>query len=348
MGALWRDCSRVRVEVRAAMGALAGRVRLVAFTNDMAHWFGPDWPGRFPELAGFDQVVEAARLGVLKPDPEAFRLAAAEIGEAPERCLFVDDLAVNLDGAAAVGMQTLLFEVRDPAGSVAALLARLGIDPDPGPPGPAGCSASDELREGVRHPARAPAAGARPGAAAGRAGPGAARPAAQGRPVRGLGAAGDLLFLSGQGADGWTGRLGAGLTLDQGRLAARDCALNLLAQTRDALGSLDRVARVVKVTGFVACTPEFAAVPAVVDGASALLLDLFVNAGATPARRSGWPPCRSGSRSRSRWSSGWPRRGPGARGRRDVRVPVEQVPGVEPVSPRATSRRDLASPAGRR
>jgi FMN phosphatase YigB (HAD superfamily) len=134
VGALWRACSRVRVEVRRAMDSLAGRVRLVAFTNDMAHWFGPDWPGRFPELAGFDQVVEAARLGVLKPDPEAFRLAAAEIGESPRRCLFVDDLAVNLDGAEAVGMQTLLFEVRDPGGSIAALLDRLGLDPDP-PPG---------------------------------------------------------------------------------------------------------------------------------------------------------------------------------------------------------------------
>ena len=135
VGALWRACSRVRGEVRGAMAAIAGRVRLVAFTNDMAHWFGPDWPGRFPELAGFDQVVEAARLGVLKPDPEAFRLAAAEIGEDPERCLFVDDLAVNLEGAAATGMQTLLFEVRDPGASVAALLARLGLDPGP-PPGP--------------------------------------------------------------------------------------------------------------------------------------------------------------------------------------------------------------------
>jgi FMN phosphatase YigB (HAD superfamily) len=129
VGALWRACSRVRGEVTGAMATLAGRVRLVAFTNDMAHWFGPDWPGRFPELTGFDQVVEAAKLGVLKPDPEAFQRCAAEIGEAPERCLFVDDLAVNLDGAAAVGMQTLLFEVRDPAASVAALLARLGLDP---------------------------------------------------------------------------------------------------------------------------------------------------------------------------------------------------------------------------
>jgi enamine deaminase RidA (YjgF/YER057c/UK114 family) len=90
---------------------------------------------------------------------------------------------------------------------------------------------------------------------------------------------GELLFLSGQGADGWVGRLGAGLTVEQGRLAARDCALNLLAQTRDALGSLDRVAQVVKVVGFVACTPEFGAVPAVVDGASTLLLDVFGDRG---------------------------------------------------------------------
>ena len=91
--------------------------------------------------------------------------------------------------------------------------------------------------------------------------------------------AGDLLFLSGQGADGWVGRLGADLALEQGRLAARACALNLLAQTRDALGSLERVAQVVKVTGFVACVPGFADVPAVVDGASALLRDLFGDRG---------------------------------------------------------------------
>ena len=91
--------------------------------------------------------------------------------------------------------------------------------------------------------------------------------------------AGDLLFLAGQGADGWEGRVGEGLTVEQGRLAARGCALNLLAQTRDALGSLDRVAQVVKVTGFVACGPGFGAVPAVVDGASALLVDLFGDRG---------------------------------------------------------------------
>jgi enamine deaminase RidA (YjgF/YER057c/UK114 family) len=90
---------------------------------------------------------------------------------------------------------------------------------------------------------------------------------------------GDLLFLAGQGADGWAGRLGVDLTVEQGRAAARDCALNLLAQTRAALGSLDQVARVVKITGFVACVPGFGAVPAVVDGASALLLAVFGDRG---------------------------------------------------------------------
>ena len=69
IGALWRDCSYVRAEVVGLLRILAGRVRVVAFTNDMAHWFGPDWPARFPAVTRFDAVLEAAKLGVLKPDP---------------------------------------------------------------------------------------------------------------------------------------------------------------------------------------------------------------------------------------------------------------------------------------
>jgi enamine deaminase RidA (YjgF/YER057c/UK114 family) len=86
---------------------------------------------------------------------------------------------------------------------------------------------------------------------------------------------GDLLFLSGQGADGFTGRVGEDMTVEEGRAGARTCALNLLAQARDAIGSLDRVARVVKLLGFVACTEDFTDAPAVVDGASDLLGELF-------------------------------------------------------------------------
>ncbi|MYU22650.1 RidA family protein [Streptomyces sp. SID8352] len=86
---------------------------------------------------------------------------------------------------------------------------------------------------------------------------------------------GDLLFLSGQGADGHVGHVGAARSIEEGRLAARDCMLNLLAQTRDALGSLDSVGRIIKILGFVACAPEFRDAPKVIDGASDLLHELF-------------------------------------------------------------------------
>jgi FMN phosphatase YigB (HAD superfamily) len=133
---LWRRCSRVRDELRGALDALAGRVRIVAFTNDMSHFFGEDWPQRFPELSAFDAIVEASRLGVHKPDPEAFRAAARAIGERPECCLFVDDLAVNLAGARRAGMRALLFDVRDPAAAIGAVLDELALARTDGPERP--------------------------------------------------------------------------------------------------------------------------------------------------------------------------------------------------------------------
>ncbi|MGE3918418.1 MAG: RidA family protein [Hyphomicrobiaceae bacterium] len=91
---------------------------------------------------------------------------------------------------------------------------------------------------------------------------------------------GGLLFISGQvsrKADGSmiTGRLGAGLDAAAGREAAKVCALNLLAQAKAALGSLDRIARVVKLTGFVNSDPSFNQQPQVVNGASDFLVELL-------------------------------------------------------------------------
>ena len=130
IGELWRTCSYVRHEIRTAVRLLSGRYKVVAFTNDMAHWFGESWPNDFPDLRAFHRIVEAQRLGVLKPEPEAFTLAARVIGEDPARCLFVDDLDVNLAGAEAIGMQTMPFDVRRPAAATQALLDRLGVEPD--------------------------------------------------------------------------------------------------------------------------------------------------------------------------------------------------------------------------
>ena len=77
-----------------------------------------------------------------------------------------------------------------------------------------------------------------------------------------------------------TGKLGLDLTIVQGQDAARLCALNILAQLRAACGGdLDRVVRCVRLTGFVNCTPEFDEHPAVINGASDLMVAVFGEAG---------------------------------------------------------------------
>ena len=96
---------------------------------------------------------------------------------------------------------------------------------------------------------------------------------------------GNLLFLSGQicqwnGERRFTGKLGAEISLEQGREAAKLCGLNLLAQAKRALdGDLDRVVRVVRLGGFVNAVPDFADQPQVVNGASDLMVAVFGDAG---------------------------------------------------------------------
>jgi enamine deaminase RidA (YjgF/YER057c/UK114 family) len=75
------------------------------------------------------------------------------------------------------------------------------------------------------------------------------------------------------------GVLGRELGIEQGAEAARWCALNALSVLRAALGDLDRIERVLSLLGFVACAPGFAAQPAVLDGASRLLVDVLGAAG---------------------------------------------------------------------
>ena len=75
------------------------------------------------------------------------------------------------------------------------------------------------------------------------------------------------------------GRLGDDVDIDEGAEAARWCALNALSVLRAELGSLDRIERVITLTGFVACAPGFAGQPAVIDGASRLLQEVFGDAG---------------------------------------------------------------------
>lgn len=95
--------------------------------------------------------------------------------------------------------------------------------------------------------------------------------------------AGGFLYVSGQVSfvDGTLvkGRLGEDVSLEEGVIAAQGCGLMLLAQAQAALGSLDRIARVVKLGAFIASTPDFTDQPKVANGASELMVAVFGEAG---------------------------------------------------------------------
>jgi enamine deaminase RidA (YjgF/YER057c/UK114 family) len=91
---------------------------------------------------------------------------------------------------------------------------------------------------------------------------------------------GNLLVTSGQlcfGPDGklaprHIGKLGATVSAEDGKEAARFCAINILALAKLALGDLDRITRCIKLTGFINAMPDYTAIPAVMNGASDLMV----------------------------------------------------------------------------
>ena len=97
-------------------------------------------------------------------------------------------------------------------------------------------------------------------------------------------ASGNLLFLSGHGPGNgegklFRGRLGEHLTVEEGYASARQVALGLIATMKAALKDLDRVTRIVKLTGFVNSAPEFLDQPKVINGASDLFVEVFGDKG---------------------------------------------------------------------
>ncbi len=96
---------------------------------------------------------------------------------------------------------------------------------------------------------------------------------------------GNLVFVSGQvtiedGEFKYQGKVGSDLSVEQGQEAARLCALNIIAQLKEACGGdLDRVRRIVKLGGFVNSTPDFKDQPKVINGASDLMVEVFGDKG---------------------------------------------------------------------
>ena len=95
----------------------------------------------------------------------------------------------------------------------------------------------------------------------------------------------NLLVCSGQicfDADGKLvakGKLGGGVSVEDGQKAARACAINLLAQVKAAIGDLDKVARVIRLGGFINSMPDFVDGPKVMNGASDLMVAAFADKG---------------------------------------------------------------------
>jgi len=101
----------------------------------------------------------------------------------------------------------------------------------------------------------------------------------------GVARTGNLLFVSGQvcfdpeGKLIAKGKLGAGVSIEQGQAAARGCAINLIAQVKAAVGDLDKVVRVVRLGGFINSASDFLDGPKVLNGASDLMVAVFGDKG---------------------------------------------------------------------
>jgi len=95
---------------------------------------------------------------------------------------------------------------------------------------------------------------------------------------------GGLLFVAGQlpkddSGLQFAGKLGGGVSIEDGQRAARLCGLNILAQAKAALGDLDRIALCLRLNGFVNSTPDFTDQPTVINGASDLIGEVLGEAG---------------------------------------------------------------------
>ena len=95
---------------------------------------------------------------------------------------------------------------------------------------------------------------------------------------------GNQLFISGQlpmseGALAFTGKLGGGVSVEDGAAAAKLCAINLLSQAKAATGDIEKIVRLVKLVGFVNSTPDFTDQPKVINGASDFMVEALGDKG---------------------------------------------------------------------
>ncbi|GCL64797.1 HAD-IA family hydrolase [Pseudaquabacterium pictum] len=117
----------IRPQMVQALRVLRGRLKIGLITNNVASpgAENADPTGRDAVLPLFHHVIESAKLGLRKPDPQIYRLMCEALAVAPEHCVFLDDLGVNLKPARDMGMHTI--KVGDPDVALAQLQALVGF-----------------------------------------------------------------------------------------------------------------------------------------------------------------------------------------------------------------------------
>ncbi|HPQ94684.1 MAG: HAD-IA family hydrolase [Thiothrix sp.] len=118
----------IRPEFLEALSqAQAAGCQLAILSNELDLFYGSDFRSRLPFLQQFALIVDATHTGILKPDPRAYHLITEGLQLPPSACVFVDDQWRNVHGAQALGMQTVHFDVTQPAESYQQALRLLGL-----------------------------------------------------------------------------------------------------------------------------------------------------------------------------------------------------------------------------
>lgn len=118
----------LRPEARdAILKVKASGIRLAILSNELDLFYGVEFRKSFPLIDLFDVIVDATYTNILKPDPRAYQLCLDELGLPAADCVFVDDQKKNVDGALALHIPTIHFDVTQPAQSYAAALGLLGV-----------------------------------------------------------------------------------------------------------------------------------------------------------------------------------------------------------------------------
>jgi len=102
--------------------------KLAILSNELDLFYGADFRRKLPLLDRFQAIIDATYTKVLKPDPRAYQMVLDELSLDPDLCVFVDDQQRNIVGAQACGLQTVLFDVRDPRTSYIEALRPFGLE----------------------------------------------------------------------------------------------------------------------------------------------------------------------------------------------------------------------------